>query len=779
MNQSNEYDKNKTGLTTAEIQERLAKYGPNTVDEEKKRPFRLFLLKLWGPVPWMLEFTFILEIVLGKYTEAVIISALLILNAVLGFSQEHKAEAALELLRKRLRIFARVLRNGAWNRISAEELVPDDIVHVRMGDLVPADLSIMDGNVLIDQSVLTGESQPVERTNGEKLFSGSIVKRGEATGKVNATGASSYFGKTAELVRTAKTTGHLAELIFRIVKYLVAMDVILVIAIFVYAMVTGINLVEILPFALILLVASVPVALPATFTLATAIASLTLTKRGVLVTHLSAIEDAASMEELCSDKTGTLTLNTLSLAKYKVFPPFSDAEACSYAVIASNEATQDPIDLAIINYAKSRIKIDTVERINFIPFDPATKRAEAVIKRAGITIRVVKGAPSVIAQLISEKNELIEESSKLEEQGYRVLAVAVASDEKFKPVCLLALSDPPRHDSKSLLEQLKGLGIKVRMVTGDSTLTAKSMAKEIGLGTNICTKETINNPDDCDVFAGVFPEDKFYLVKALQKQGKITGMTGDGVNDAPALKQAEVGIAVSNATDVAKAAASLVLTQPGLVNLLDAIKTGRMVYQRMLTYTINKISKTFQISLFLSLGLLFFGVFVTTPRLVLLLLFANDFVTMSLSNDRVGYSSKPDKWNVPVLIGISLVVAGAWLAYSFGVYAIGHYVLRMPLSNIQTFVFLSLVFSGQATVYLVREREHLWYSRPATIMLLATSMDLVIVSIMAVYGILMTPIPFTIVMSLLFGTFIFMLILDLIKVPLMHRNGFASTELRV
>jgi H+-transporting ATPase len=767
------------GLSSAEADKLIGRYGLNTIKEQKRHPFIILLSKFWNPVSWMLEFTFIIELILGKYVEACIIIGLILFNAAISFKQENKAEKALELLKKQLKIISRVLRDGKWVKLPAEELVPGDVIHIRMGDLVPADTEIISGAVLVDQSALTGESQPVDRNDGELVYSGSVIKRGEATCKVTATGASSYFGKTAELIKSAKTKGHLEELILKIVRYFVMIDGILVALILTYALVYKMNFDKMLPFALILLVASIPVALPVTFTLATALASIELANKGILVTHLSAIEDIASMEELCSDKTGTLTANALAVTAFKPFEHFGEEELFAYAMSASDESTQDPIDLSIISYINSnKINLPEIGRvIKFIPFDPQTKRAESIIEKSGggamMHIHAVKGSPIAVSQNLNmaDSKKVSDESEKFEAMGYRVIAVMIENekDGKFFPVGIIGLSDPPREDSKKLLRELKDLGIRVRMVTGDTELTAKTTAGLIGLGENVCTKEKFKNPSGCDVFAGVFPEDKFHLVQGIQKLKKITGMTGDGVNDAPALKQAEVGIAVASATDVAKAAASLILTEPGLSNIVDAVKFGRMVYRRMLTYTLNKISKTFQVALFLSLGLIFFGRFVTTPKLILILIFANDFVTMSIAKDNATYSNKPDKWKVKLIVSSSLLIAGAWLIYSFIVYYAGYYIIHLTLPQVQTLAFLSLVFSAQATVYLVREQRHFYRSLPGTYLMLASAIDLIIIILMADFGILMAKIPFSDIAGLLGATFLYMVLLDLIKAPLMQK----------
>lgn len=755
---------NCTGLTSVEAQKRLTEFGPNAVEEKKQHTWLLFLHKFWAPVPWMLEVTLVLEGILGKWPEAIIIALLLLFNAVLGFSQERKAQGALALLKQKLRITARACRDGQWCSLPAADLVPGDMVHVRVGDIVPADLTLSDGQILIDQSALTGESMPVDRSAGTDIYSASIVRRGEASGTVTATGTKSYFGKTAELVRGAGSKSHLEALVLSIVRYLIIMDGFLVVAILAYATWTGMPLKEIIPFALILLVASVPVALPATFTLATAMASLNLAHRGVLVTRLAAIEEAAAMSDLCSDKTGTLTQNRLTLQALTSWEGVGDPELLSMASIASDAATQDPIDMAIMDAAKAQ-DAPHYERASFVPFDPSNKRSEATFSREGVSWRVMKGAPQIIAPLAEGSVDWSAATESLAKRGARVLAVIAGPEGHLRFMGLVGLADPIRPDALNVLEKLHDLGVTVRMVTGDSTATAETVATELGIQGKVCDRSDIH--EDCAVYAGVFPEDKFHLVQGLQKQGKVVGMTGDGVNDAPALKQAEVGVAVESATDVAKAAASLVLTTPGLAGVADAVETGRRVYQRMLTYTLNKIVKVFQVALFLSLGLLIFHNFVVTPLLVLLLLFANDFVTMSLASDRVRSSPKPDRWNVRTLVLSSLVVAGAWLVYIFAVYLIGH-AMQLSHPTLQTLDFLGLVFSGLANVILVRERGHLWASRPGNFLLWASMADIVVVSLLARMGWLMSPLPLSITAILLGATALYTLLLDQIKVPLLR-----------
>lgn len=765
------------GLTSGEAAARLKQHGPNAVAEERPHPWLALLRKFWAPVPWMLEAAIALQLALGKVDEAAIITGLLLFNSILSFLQESRANNALALLKSRLEILARVLRDGHWQLLPAQELVPGDVVYLRMGDLSPADIRLLEGEVLLDQSALTGESLPVEGGPGKPAYAGTVVKRGEATGEVMATGPRTYFGKTAELVRTAKTISHLETVILTVVKYLVALDVLLVAALLVYAMITGIPLAEIVPFALILLVASVPVALPATFTLATALGSLELAKRGILVTRLSAIEEAAAMDVLASDKTGTITQNRLALAALLTYGPHSDDDLLRLAALASDDATQDPIDLAILDAARGRNLLSSREqRLEFVPFDPAAKRSEAVYRQDGARLRVLKGAPRTIAALVAGAPDVGADVELLAAKGYRVLAVAAGTDDAVRLVGLVALEDPPRPDSEALVQSLRELGVRVVMVTGDGLATARTVAAQVGIGGRACPRERLefaigDQVADCDVFARVYPEDKFRLVQALQHAGHVVGMTGDGVNDAPALKQAEVGIAVASATDVAKAAASMVLTNPGLGDAIVAVENSRRIYQRMLTYTLNMAIKKFQVAFFLTLGLILTGTFVVTPLLVVLWMITNDFTTMSIATDRVPFSRKPERWRIPVLILTAGTLAVLILIFSFSVFFAGRDLLHLPLPQLQTLIFVMLVFTGQGTVYLVRERHHFWHSRPSRWLVLSSLLDVVIVSFLATQGILMTAIGPELVGGLLLLVLVFLTAVDFFKVRLFRRFG--------
>ncbi len=766
---------NLTGLTTAQVAQLHQQYGYNEVAENKQHPILHFLQKFWAPVPWMLECTIVLSLWLGKSVDAVVIAFLLVFNAIVSVLQESRADKALALLREKLMIEARVLRDGQWARIPSRELVPGDLIHARMGDSMPADVSLMQGALVLDQSPLTGESVPVDKGEGDTAYAGALVKHGEATGRVTATGTQTYFGRTSELVKQAVTGSHLERTILGIVRNLVVIDVLLVLVILTDASLTHVSLLTMLPFALILIVASVPVALPATFTLAQTLGARELAEKGALVSRLSAIQEAASMDVLCTDKTGTITLNQLSVANMQAYAPYTLEDVLRYASWASDASSQDSIDLAILERVvpvNTLTKADTLNGrkvLNFIPFEPATKRTEAVVEYQGKTYTVMKGAPQTLAELATDIDvqTVSNDVDNLAANGYRVIGVGVqeTGQTALQFVGLIALQDPPRPDSQKLVQALHHLGVRLRMLTGDTVQTARAIAQQVGISGKVCDAAVLAQGNaqevaDCDVVAGIFPEDKFHLVEALQKSGAIVGMTGDGVNDAPSLKQAEVGIAVANATDVAKAAASIVLTTPGLMGIVTAVETSRRIYRRMQTYTVNKITKTIQVALFLSIGFLVTRHFVITPSLIVLLLFANDFVTMSIATDRVSFSQRPVHWHVAQLVRSSMVLASALLVESFLVLYGAHSLLSLTWSQVQTVVFLMLVFSGQTTIYVIRGQRHFWDSAPSRPLWMASVADIILVSVMASLGILMAPIPVYVTMAILGMALFFMVLMD-------------------
>jgi H+-transporting ATPase len=759
------------GLTEKEAEDRIKKYGPNTVQGEKTSPALKFLKKFWAPVPWMLEITAVITFLIGKEIDTYIIISLLLFNGFIGFLQESKADNAVELLSQKIRVNSRVIRDKQWKKMPAAELVPGDVVYVRMGDVVPADLKIMSGEVSVDQSQLTGESVPVKRTSNEIIFSGSTLNRGEANCVVLTTGSKTLYGRTAELVKTAKSESHLEKLVLGIVKYLALVDIVLVLALVAFSLFFGVPLSEVIPFSLVVLIASIPVALPATFTVATTYGAIDLSKKGALVTKLSAVEDAATMDSICFDKTGTLTKNKLTVSDPIPFG-ITGAELISYAMAASNESSLDSIDLAIIDYGKKmdvHTKRFTVKK--FTPFDPSTKRTECLIDFDGQEFLVAKGAPQVITEMFEpgKVDEITEKVTSLAVRGYRAIGVGISGNGKKSFVGIIPLRDPPLPDSADLIKKLNSLGLRTRMITGDSAPIAREISKELQIGERICriseVRKEEKNVEDCDTFAEVLPEDKFFIVKSLQKKEHITGMTGDGVNDAPALKQAEVGIAVYSATDVAKASASIVLTHPGLKDIVYTVEDGRKIFQRMLTYTLNKIIKTIQVVVFLTVSFFLFRFFVTTPFDIILLIFANDFVTMSIATDSVRPSANPERWNVRSLLGSSVSLATFMVIESFIVLLIG---LRLGLdhSQINTFIFDMLVFSGLFTVFMVRERGRFWSSMPGKWLIVAMIADITFVILISWLGILVTSIGIEFVAISLGLSFLSMVVIDGLKKPI-------------
>ncbi|MGG5175726.1 HAD-IC family P-type ATPase [Pseudarthrobacter sp. J1763] len=637
--------------------------GPNAVPlKHTGLPARL-LRKLWAPVPWMLEATIVLESVLGKWLDALIILAVLSLNTALGIIQERRAEAAVDLLRTRLEINARALRDGAWTMIPASRLVPGDAIHLRVGDFVPADVVVHDGTVMVDQSTLTGESMPVARGPESTVYSGATVMRGEASGTVTATGAATYFGKTAELVGSSAPAAHLEHVVLRIVRVFIAVDLVLAVAGTAGLAAAGSTTADVISYAVILLLASVPVAMPAAFALAGALGARHLASLGILTTRLTALQDAASMSVLCIDKTGTLTENRLAVAAVAPIGDVSRDELLRWAAAASDAATQDPLDLAIL--AAAGESAGAGDRLSFTPFDPATKRSEATVSRDGRTVRVAKGAPHVIAAMAEAAPPA--DLAALAAGGARVLAVAV-NDGTWRLLGLIALADRVRPEAAGLLARLTGLGIRVIMVTGDSAGTAAAVAADVGLTGGVVQADDLaaltGGEGGPSVIAQVLPQDKHRIVQLLQQAGHVVGMTGDGVNDAPALRQAEVGIAMETATDVAKSAAGVVLVRGGLNDIVGLVEESRRIHQRSLTYALNVSVKKLEVPLLLTAGVFSFGQLVFTPLLMALLLLANDVVSMMLTTDNARSSQRPDTWHVGRTIAGALVVAVPMLGSS-------------------------------------------------------------------------------------------------------------------
>jgi len=759
------------GLDEAEAERRIKTFGLNEVIEKKRNPVLSFLSRYWGPMPWLLEAAMVLAYILKHYLESGIIFFLLTVNAIIGFTEARGSEKALEALKKRLAVKARVKRDGTWTIKNARELVPGDVISVGLGDIVPADAKIISGEILVDQAALTGESLPADLLPSDIIFSGSIVKRAEATCIVVNTGINTYFGKAAELVKIAKPQSHQEQVMMAIVKYMMYVALAALAIVAGYAVFIGTGILTILTFAVIFLMGAVPVALPAVLTIVQSVGATELAKKNVLVTRLDSIEDAASIDFLCLDKTGTITENKLSIADVIPFPGYSNNDVVLTAALASGELGQDAIDTVVIEHAQNmKVDLSKYKQTSFTPFEPSTRITEAVITYDDKQFKAVKGAPQVVLSIskdVNDKenvrtaNEMVEEMSL---KGYRTLGVARSDDNDLtntKLVGLLSLADPARPDSKDMIEGARRLGVRPIMLTGDNIAIAREIAGRISLGNRIIRiheiehlseEEQAKAVEDADGFAEIYPEDKYRIVKLLQSRGHLVGMTGDGVNDAPALKQAEMGIAVSNSTDVAKASASLVLTEPGVKVIIDAIKTSRHIYQRMLTWVINKVTKVIQVIGLLTVGFFWFHDTVLSLLGMALLIFANDFVTMSLATDNVEYAASPNEWNVKnitfasLIIGALLVMEGAIALF------VGEHYFHMEFAPLRTFVMLTLVFTSQFRVYIVRERKYFWSSCPGRELILSTAGAVILFALLGIYGLIVPRItPLQMLFALIFS----------------------------
>ncbi len=761
------------GLTSNEARRRLERFGPNAMPDMNPHPLRMAIEKFWAPVPWMLEAAVVLELALGKYVEAAIIALLLIFNAALGLFQESRAQATLAALKSRLALNASVRRDGAWKTVSAGDLVPGDLVKLSLGGVVPADVKLTDGEILLDQSMLTGESVPIEAGAGLQTYAGALVRRGEAEAEVTETGARTKFGRTAELVRTAHVVSTQQKAVLRVVRNLAAFNGVVIVLLVAYAWHLKMPVADIIPLVLTAILASIPVALPATFTLASALGARALAKLGVLPTRLSAVDEAASMVVLCADKTGTLTQNALTVTIVRPMPGFDEAHVLALAALASSEGGDDPVDGAIRAAAASKPVSDMPKLVRFAPFDPAKKMSEAAVTdAAGNPQRIVKGAYAVVIGLAESSPTAAAAAKELEDKGFRVLAVAAGPATGMKLAGLVALSDPPRNDSAALISELHGLGVRTVMVTGDAPATAAIVAKAVGLDGAVCPPGAIPDaahPEQYAVYAGVLPEDKYKLVKAFQEDGHTVGMCGDGANDAPALRQAQMGIAVSTATDVAKSAAGMVLTEPGLVGIVAAVKEGRTTFQRILSYTLNSITKKSFQALFLMIGLIMTGHAILTPLLMVLIMVTGDFLGMSLTTDNVRPSPAPNAWRIGNLTIAGVIMGIGELLFCTAILAFGAYRMGLTISALQTLAFVVIVFGNQATTYTNRERRHLWSSRPSIWLILSSIADISIASTLAIGGIAMTPLPVLMVVGTLAAAVIFAILLDLVKVPILQR----------
>jgi H+-transporting ATPase len=748
---------NQKGLSSSEAKKRLEQYGPNEIQEKKANPLKKFLGYFWGPIPWMIEAAVIMSAVIQRWPDFGIILALLMVNAIVGFWQEHKAGNAIELLKRRLAIKARVLRDGKWQEMAAGELVPGDIARLRLGDIIPADVKLIDGDYLLtDESALTGESLPVEKHLSDVGYASSIVKQGEMNALVVNTGTRTFFGKTTTLVEEAKTPSHFQQAISKIGDYLIFLAIGLVIVIFLVSLFRGQNVLDIIQFALVLTVAGIPAALPAVLSVTMAIGAIALAKKEAIVSKLVAIEEMASMDVLCSDKTGTITKNALFLGETKPYAKFTENDVLLFSTLASREEDQDPIDKAILTKTKGTPaisdRIDHIKVNSFRPFDSVVKRTEAAVQgEDGSQFKVTKGAAQAILALVEDKNaitdKLTEDVNEFAKKGYRALGVArTNSENKWQFAGLIALFDPPREDSAQTIKTAQSMGVSVKMVTGDHIAIAKEISSKVNLGNDIVLPAAfLDKPDsqaqrvveEAEGFAEVFPEHKYRIVELLQEKGHVVGMTGDGVNDAPALKKANAGIAVEGATDAAKSAADLVLTKPGLSVIIDAIKESRKIFQRMTNYGTYRIAETIRVLLFMTAAIVIFQFYPVTALMLVLLALLNDLPIMTIAYDSVKYSDKPEKWDMRTLLGIATFLGIIGVFSTFGILYIGLIVLNLNPLVLQSFIYLKLSVAGHLTVFVARTKGPFWSVKPAKPLLFAVIATQLVATLITVYGILL------------------------------------------
>ncbi len=772
------------GLSSSEANDRLKKYGYNEISEKKVNPIIKFLGYFWGPIPWMIEVAAVLSVIIKHWEDFWIILALLLLNAVVAFWQEFKADNAIEALKQKLALKARVLRDGKWSELAAKELIPGDIIRIRLGYIVPADVKLLDGDYLmIDESALTGESMPVEKHESDIGYEGSVVNQGEMTALVVATGMNTYFGKTAKLVEETETKSHFQKAVVKIGDYLIFMAVVLVIVIFLVAFARHESMLETLQFALVLTVAAIPVALPAVLSVTMAIGAIALAKKEAIVSKLVAIEEMAGEDILCSDKTGTITENKITVSETVPFEGFTEKDVLLFGALASKEEDRDPIDNAIIVKAESlnvtKKLSENYKVTNFTPFNPVSKRTEAKVEdNDGKHFMVSKGAPQVIMSLIKNKEfdtkNVNEKVDAFASSGFRALGVAKTDENKnWEFVGLLALNDPAREDSAETIKIAKSMGVDVKMVTGDHTAVAKEIARQINMGTNIVKAESFLEKNDreakkvveeADGFAEVFPEHKYHIVELLQSQGHIVGMTGDGVNDAPALKKADAGIAVAGSSDAAKSAAAIVLTKPGLSVIIDAIKQSRKIFQRMNNYSIYRITETIRVLIFVTTSIIAFKFYPVTALMIVLLALLNDAPIMTIAYDNVKPSDKPDKWNMRTLLGISTVLGIIGVFVSFSVLYIGRDVFHLSREVLQSFIYLKLSVAGHMTVFVARTKGPFWSIKPSKQLLAAVLITQFIATLIVVYGFLLPAMGWGLALFIWGYALVFFIITDFIKV---------------
>ncbi|MBY0293506.1 MAG: plasma-membrane proton-efflux P-type ATPase [Alphaproteobacteria bacterium] len=768
------------GLTEDEAASRLQQYGENALPEKRQNPLLKLFAYFWGPIPWMIEAAALLSAIVHHWWDLSIIAILLFVNASVGFWEEHKADNAIELLKAKLALTARVLRGGKWRDIPARELVPGDMVFLRLGNIIPADMTLESGDYLsVDQSQLTGESLPVDKKIGDTAYSGSIVRLGQMQGVVTATGGNTYFGTTAKLVETAGAVSHFQRAVLKIGDFLIYVTIVLVALILVTALFRHTSFLETLQFCLILTVAAIPVALPAVLSVTMAVGAEKLAKMKAIVSRLVSIEELAGMDVLCADKTGTLTQNKLTVGESWCAPGVDKTDLLYEGALSSSSESADTIDSAIIKAAGKLPEEYKIIRLE--PFDPIKKHTLAEICKGKITFYLAKGAPQIIAKMCGSGKEVSSKVNAFAAKGYRTIGVARKNKNTWEFRGLIPLFDPPREDAASTLDEAKGMGIDIKMLTGDHDAIARQIAAQLHLGKNIVTapalfgdgigREALDHAlDHADGIAEVFPEHKYKIVCRLQEQGHIVGMTGDGVNDAPALKQADVGIAVSGATDAARAAADLVLTAPGISVIIEGIAEARRIFHRMLSYATYRIAETIRVLLFMTLSILIFDFYPVTVIMIVLLALLNDFPIMMIAFDNADVAKKPVRWNMHRVLIVATALGVIGVISTFLLFWYIEYVLHLPRPMVQTLIFLKLLVAGHLTIYITRDYSWVWKRPwPSLNFFMTVEITQVFGTLAAVYGWFMEPIGWMYALGIWGYALLWFLINDIMKVRLVRR----------
>ncbi|WP_363351946.1 plasma-membrane proton-efflux P-type ATPase [Methylocystis echinoides] len=787
------------GLDAKTAADRLAHFGPNALEEKKTSEWVLFFRYFWGPIPWMIEAAAIMALVVRDWGDFTIILALLVFNAVLGFFEEHQASNALQALKNALALKAEALRDGVWSEIDATDIVPGDIVRVRLGDVVPADARIVSGDYLsVDQAALTGESLPVSKKPGDILYSGSIAKQGEIQAVVTETGARTFFGRTASLVQSAGATSHFQAAVMRIGDFLIAAAGVLAVILVAVQLSRGADVLRLAEFVLILLVASVPVAMPAVLSVTMALGAKLLAREKAIVSRLESIEEMAGMDILCSDKTGTLTQNKLTLGEVSPWKGADPKEALLVASLASKAEDRDPIDLAVLAGLHDDASLKAYTQSAYQPFDPVTKRTEATAKGPdGATFKAAKGAPQVIMALAKLEGADLDAANKAVDayaaKGFRTLGVArTDASGAWRFLGFIPLYDPPRADSKETIARAEAYGVRVKMVTGDDVAIAQQIAGDLGLGTRIqpatqlfeggvakgdIPADIAERIEAADGFARVFPEHKYAIVKALQEQGHIVGMTGDGVNDAPALKQADIGVAVSGATDAARAAAALILTAPGLSTIIRGIEEARRIFERMMSYTLYRIAMTLDIMVFIVLATIVYGFFPLTPVMIIMLALLDDIPIMAIAFDRAKVPSRPVRWRMDRVLVVSSVLGALAVLQSFGLLVLGQNVLHLDAPHLQTILFLQLVVGGHLMLFVTRAKGPFWAPPfPGTALFWAIVATQIVAALLCAYGVLVPALPWALIGLVWAYNLVWMFVQDLAKLAIYHELDARVTK---